>query len=118
MATQTQARTPPVQSSQTDLGDFFDNVAPTVREIRALGADFWEMDSGTICKLYEASRAPDSDANRMGIIPVTYSVDHRLLPRLKEVKTWPCVLHAEVVTIAGSKNKSTNLIVSISGIGV
>lgn len=103
-----------LKTGTTNINDFFSQTEKSYKTISALGFDYWDMDSGTTSKLYEATHASQDDANRFGIIPATYNVKPDLINILKTIN-FPAKLECEVVTIPGSKNKSTNQIISIKG---
>lgn len=92
---------------------FFDKKEEKYEVLPVLGYDFWEMDNGDIAKLYVGNSAEKGDRNRGGIIPMTYSIKPELVPILREIKAFPAHVECLVVSVVGSKNKSTNVVTSI-----
>ena len=101
------------KTQSVSFSDFFEQKDDVYQNLPVLGYDFWELEGGSVAKLYVGTRPSPDDVNRGGIIPMTYSLDARVLPVLKEEKEFPVHLNCLVKPIVGSKNKSVNVIVDI-----
>lgn len=100
------------------INDFFTPEENQFRKVKALGMDFFEIDGNRFAKLYQAVPAQSDDQNRVGIIPQTLTIKPELIDTIKRVDSWPTVLECEIVSVPGSKNKTSQLIVAVRGVGL